>query len=68
MVGTLINKKDGLYVKYVQQYNGYVINTYEIELHPEDKKLSLREGQSIQFDMVYGQLPMGKNYAKIKNK
>ena len=68
VVGTLVNKEDGLYVRYVQQYDGYVINTYEIELDPKDAKLNLREGQTVQFDMVYGQMPTGKNYAKIKNK
>ncbi len=68
MIGTLINKNNSVYVRYVQQYDGYVINTYDIELHPKDKDLNLLEGQTVQFDMIYGNPPTGKNYAKIKKK
>lgn len=66
MRGLIINKNDQLYVKYVQQHDGYTINVHEIEIHPQNKNLQLIEGQVVEFEMLYNQKPTKKNYAKIK--
>jgi hypothetical protein len=66
MIGTIIIKNQDIYIRYNQQQDGYLINVYDIEIDPRDKQEPLKDGQTVEFEMYYGQAPSGKNYAKIK--